>query len=57
MMKICDNCHREYFDEDDRATPTEELGRIVLDAIRDPPSLCPDCREELGILNLLGFGA
>lgn len=55
MMKICDNCLKEYFDEDDPATPMEELGGIALDAMGDSPNLCPDCREELGILTLLGF--
>ncbi|MBN1547656.1 MAG: hypothetical protein JW902_13480 [Syntrophaceae bacterium] len=56
MMKTCDHCLREYSDEDDPVTPAEELGGIVLDAMEDSPNLCPECREELGILTLLGFG-
>jgi hypothetical protein len=56
MLRICDNCRREYSDEDDQSSPAGELGRIVLEAGEDSPNLCPDCLEELGILNLLGFG-
>jgi len=56
--KICDRCFREYFEEDERASPVEELGRIFLGALkdRDGVNFCPKCRKELGIVNLLGFG-
>ncbi|MBN1382695.1 MAG: hypothetical protein JXA41_13570 [Deltaproteobacteria bacterium] len=56
--KICENCGRQYFDEKNSASPPEALGRIFLEALqnRKPQNLCPDCREELGILSLLGFG-
>jgi DNA-directed RNA polymerase subunit RPC12/RpoP len=58
MRKICERCSREYFDEDCLVTPMEELGRIFLDSIRDQDAgyICPECRQELGIMNLLGVG-
>ena len=58
VRKICAKCFREYFEEDGLATPMEELGRIFLGAVQDQDTgnFCPECRNELGILNLLGFG-
>ena len=58
MKKICDQCCREYYDEDDPLSPADELGRIFLETMqeRDTVSLCPECREKLGIVFLLGFG-
>jgi len=58
-MKRCKRCLREY-DESDPAvySPAQELGELFLDD-DDPDGgkqLCPDCREEIGVLNLLGFG-
>lgn len=59
MKKICDQCLREYFEDDDAISPADELGRIFLKRIEDTRStknICPECREKLGILFLLGFG-
>jgi hypothetical protein len=58
MVKICKYCFKEYDDEDDPATPLEELGRIASDALEDQDAakICPDCKEKLGILFFLGFG-
>ena len=35
----------------------EELTHIFLKSVKgyDADRLCPDCKEELGIINLLGF--
>ena len=59
MITICDNCLMEYSDENGPVTPAEELGQFMIDAMQpqDTPSFCPNCREELGILYLLGFEA
>jgi len=58
MRKNCERCFREYFEEDGLVTPMEELGQIFLGTIQDQDAgnFCPECRKELGILNLLGVG-
>ncbi len=58
-MKFCKNCYRE-FDEEDvlDVSPATEVGDIFLQdiGVADINDLCPECREELGVMNLLGFG-
>ena len=58
MKKICSNCCREITEDDDIRTPVDVLGQIFIDAMEDQDAgnICPKCREDLGILNLLGFG-
>ena len=64
-MKVCQNCFQEFEDEAvTTASPVEVLGEIFLETmggnnpdIQDGRNLCPVCREELGIINLLGFGS
>ena len=57
-MKLCKKCFREY-DEDESidSSPARELGDIFISEIGDVniEDICSECREELGILNLLGF--
>lgn len=57
-MKTCKKCFRE-FDENENAdySPARNLGDIFISNIGDVDvkDICPDCREELGILNLIGF--
>jgi hypothetical protein len=57
-MKLCKKCFRE-FDENDKMedSPARELGDIFISETGniDVEDICPECREELGILNLLGF--
>lgn len=57
-MKICKNCFRE-FDEhgDDNHNPMVKLGMIFLEHTSEvnPGDYCPKCREELGVMNLIGF--
>ncbi len=58
-MKICRVCHREFDEEAIRDySPAEELVDILLPSlgIESVDDICPDCREELGILGLLGLG-
>jgi hypothetical protein len=42
----------------DDCSPAQEMDDISLDdvAAGAGEDLCPACREEMGILNLLGFG-
>jgi hypothetical protein len=57
-MKLCKKCFRE-FDENDKMEdrPARELGDIFLSETGnvDIEDICPECREELGIINLMGF--
>ena len=68
-MKICKRCFREFNEEAVLAvSPAMELADY-LDSrfhgndrgetdigVEDINDLCPECREELGVVNLLGFG-
>ena len=60
-MKTCKRCFRE-FDEDEvdvvGTSPATELADIMLwdIGIEDINDLCPQCRKELGVMDLLGFG-
>jgi hypothetical protein len=58
MRKICKKCLREFDDEYEDVGPVEKLGEIFLKSVdeRDIKGYCPECKEELGIMNLLGFG-
>jgi len=57
MKKVCSRCFREYTEDDDRSSPVDVLGPIFIDTVgdQDAGDICPKCREDLGILNLLGF--
>jgi hypothetical protein len=57
MMRICKRCFREFDDEDEDAGPVEKLGEIFLKSVdeRDIKGYCPECKEEIGIMNVLGF--
>ena len=57
-MKICRNCSRPFDKQQDLDYgPARELGDIFLrrSSADDDEELCPDCREKLGVSNLLGF--
>ncbi len=57
-MKQCQRCHKE-FDEDESVdySPARALGDIFISDISkdDILELCPECREELGVMNTMGF--
>jgi hypothetical protein len=58
IMKICKNCFREFDErEDNNHNPMVELGNIFIEHTTEvnPVDYCPECREELGILNVAGF--
>ena len=57
MMIVCRRCSKEFEEPETYTTPMEELGKIFLRSINgeNADKLCPDCKKELGILNLLGF--
>lgn len=58
-MKTCKRCLQEYEEEFPvESDPAHELGTLFLE-VTNPEienDLCPDCREDAGILTLLGFG-
>jgi hypothetical protein len=57
-MKLCKKCFRDFEEKDKmKDSPARELGDIFISDIGniDIEDICPECREELGILNLLGF--
>lgn len=60
-MKTYTRCLME-FDESEEdvldVSPATELVDIFLQDIgaEDINDLCPECREEFGVMNLLGFG-
>lgn len=57
-MKLCKRCFRE-FDEDESVdfSPARDLGDILVSGVSNihVRDLCPQCREELGVMNLMGF--
>ena len=57
-MKTCKRCFREFEEEDIDISPAEELANIFLQdiGVEDINDLCPQCREELGVMDMLGFG-
>ena len=57
-MKTCVKCGREFEDDHLYSTPFIEIGNIYLESTRTVSidEICPECREDLGIMSLLGFG-
>ena len=60
-MKTCKRCFREFEESEVDVVdvrPATELADIFLRdvGVEDINDLCPQCREELGVMNLLGFG-
>lgn len=57
-MKLCKRCFREYDEPETFTTPMEELGKLFLRSAKgdEVDSFCPECKKELGMLNLLGVG-
>jgi len=57
-MKVCNKCFRE-FDEDEKLdySPARDLEDIFISEISDDDVefICPECREEFGVINLMGF--
>lgn len=56
-MPRCKKCGEKYDEDEGVASPVETLGEIFLESAGENPlGLCPACREEIGVLGLLGFG-
>ncbi len=57
-MKLCKRCFKE-FDEDKSMdhSPASDLGDIFVSTTRDMnvADICLECREELGVMNIMGF--
>ncbi len=61
LMQTCKRCLREFEESEIGVvdvSPATELADIMLRdiSVEDINDLCPQCREELGVMNLLGFG-
>jgi|GEM_PF-509953 len=54
--KRCKRCFREFEEEDTDISPPEELADLFLQDIgtEDINDLCPQYREDLGVVNMLG---
>lgn len=57
-MKVCVRCNREFQDGHFYSNPFIEIGEIYLECTGTVriDEICPECREELCVLSLLGFG-
>jgi hypothetical protein len=57
-MKVCVKCGREFKDDHSYSNPFIEIGKIYLESAGTVSidDICPECREDLGIMSLLGFG-
>jgi hypothetical protein len=58
-MKICKRCHREFDETDDApdASLSDTLGGLFITCMGqdETDAICRECKEELGIMNLMGF--
>jgi hypothetical protein len=58
-MKICSKCFSEFNEREGADYNLAlELGDIFMEHTIESngSDLCPECREEFGMLNLIGFG-
>lgn len=57
-MKLCKKCFRKFdVNDNTKDSSAKELGDIFISGMGDVDikDICPECREELGIINLMGF--
>jgi len=56
-MKVCKRCFKEFEEEDIYISPAEIVANIMIQniGVEDINDLCPQCREDLGVMNMLGF--
>jgi hypothetical protein len=57
-LRRCKRCFKEFHDNENIAySPARDLGDIFISGIGDVDveDLCPECREELGVMNIIGF--
>lgn len=58
-MKRCSRCQQYFEDQEDVGEPpAAEPADVFLLSTGEanPEDLCPACREEVGMITLLGFG-
>ncbi len=58
-MKICSKCFRTFdWQEDEHHNQVADIGDIFLsqNKVADDIAICPECREKIGMLKLMGFG-
>ena len=62
-MKTCKRCFREFKESEVEVdvvdvSPAKELADIFSQniGVEDINDLCPQCRDEFGVMDLLGFG-
>ena len=58
-MKTCSSCGRPIEEaEFNPDNPAEILGDLFRESVSpaDDSALCPTCKEDLGILSIMGFG-
>ena len=57
-MKVCKRCFKEFEVDVVDVSPATELADIFLRyiGVEDINDFCTQCREELGVMDLLGFG-
>jgi hypothetical protein len=57
-MKTCKRCFREFDQSKYDINPSTELADIFLNdmGVENINDICPECRKELDVMNLLGFG-
>ena len=60
-MKTCKRCFQEFEESEVDVvdvSPATELADIFFRdiGVEDVNDLCPKCREEFGVMDLLGFG-
>lgn len=57
-MKICKLCQKVFEDDSAREeNPAEAIGNLFLESGNETEAseICPECKEDAGILTLLGF--
>lgn len=57
-MKTCKYCDERFDETEQEPGSPGQLGAISLETARDADSddVCPKCKEELGIINLMVVG-
>ena len=55
-MLRCRKCGEKYDEDIGTMSPMEALGELFLESSGESPQdLCPRCREDIGVIGLLGF--
>ena len=55
-MPRCRKCGEQYDEDDGPMSPMEVPGELFLaSAGEESQNFCPRCREEIGVIGLLGF--